>query len=164
MTSPHIPVLTPLVKGRHKLLAAIVLVLGVVLIAAVFLSHRGLYQIYRFRQEKAHLDQENARLAAENDRLARTIDRLQNDPEMIQDLIRRELNFIKKNEMILQLPPTVGGKAAPGAPSAKPGPEAPAPPKNGAPVAAAAAGSRALLEEAPKPGSAPNGHTPPRSD
>ena len=44
-------------------------------------SHRGFYQIYRFRQERLQLEQENARLAAENARLARTIDRLQHDPE-----------------------------------------------------------------------------------
>ncbi len=51
------------------------------------------------------LEQENARLAAENTRLARTIDRLQHDPVLIQDLIRQELNFVKKNEIIFQFPP-----------------------------------------------------------
>ena len=51
------------------------------------------------------LEQENTRLAAENDRLARTIDRLQHDPVFIQDLIRQELNFVKKNEIIFQFPP-----------------------------------------------------------
>ena len=62
--------------------------------------------------ERLHLDQENARLAEENARLARTIDRLQHDPEMIQDLIRRELNFVKKNEIIFQLPPDGQSKPA----------------------------------------------------
>jgi cell division protein FtsB len=81
------------------------LALGLVLVIFVFFSHRKLYQIYRLRQEKSRLERETHRLAEENARLARTIDRLNNDPGMIQDLIRRELNFVKKNEIIIQLPP-----------------------------------------------------------
>jgi cell division protein FtsB len=91
-------------------LAVAAVVVGVLVVASVIFSHRGLYQIYRFRQEKIRLDQENARLAEENARLTRTIVRLQNDPEMIQEFIRRELNFIKKNERIFQLPPGWEGK------------------------------------------------------
>jgi cell division protein FtsB len=82
---------------------ALVFVTGVTLV--ITFGHRGLVQMYHLRQERLHLDQENAKLAAENDRLARTIDRLQHDPEFIQDRIRQELNFVKKNEIIFQLPP-----------------------------------------------------------
>jgi len=88
-----------------KLVAMVTMVLGLVLVFFVFFSNRGLYQVYRLKQEKARLDAENQRLAEENARLARTVDRLHSDPEMIQDLIRRELNFVKKNEIIIQLPP-----------------------------------------------------------
>jgi cell division protein FtsB len=110
MTSPTSPVKIPKLKENHKLLAGVILVLGAVLVCLVFFSHRGLYQMYRFHQERHHLEQENARLKAENDRLARTIERLHQDPELIQDLIRRELNFVRKNEVIFQLPPEVGAK------------------------------------------------------
>ena len=75
------------------------------MVLVVLFSHRGLYQIYSFRHERLRLEQENTRLAAENARLARTIDRLQHDPVLIQDLIRQELNFVKKNEIIFQFPP-----------------------------------------------------------
>jgi hypothetical protein len=75
------------------------------MVLVVLFSHRGLYQIYRFRHDRQRLEQENARLAAENARLARTIDRLQHDPVFIQDRIRQELNFVKKNEIIFQFPP-----------------------------------------------------------
>lgn len=106
MTSPT----TTEAKGSPKVLAALAVVLGLLVVALVIFSHRGLYQIYHFRQEKNRLDQDNARLAEENARLTRTIVRLQNDPEMIQEFIRRELNFIKKNEIIFQLPPGWEGK------------------------------------------------------
>jgi hypothetical protein len=43
--------------------------------------------------------------------LARTIDRLQHDPVLIQDLIRQELNFVKKNEIIFQFPPEKAANA-----------------------------------------------------
>jgi cell division protein FtsB len=120
MTSPTAPVEGSKVKGSHKLLAGVAIFLGLLMVAVVLFSHRGLYQIYRFGHERLRLDQENARLAEENARLARTIDRLQHDPEMIQDLVRRELNFVKKNEIIFQLPPDGQKKpsAAPAPPSA----------------------------------------------
>ena len=123
MTSPTSPVKIPKLKESHKLLVGVLLVLGAVLVCQVLFSHRGLYQMFRFHQERQHLEQENARLKAENDRLARTIERLHEDPELIQDLIRRELNFVKKNEIIFQLPPQIGAKPQPagGSPQAEPG-------------------------------------------
>jgi hypothetical protein len=81
------------------------------MIMVIVFSHRGFYNVYRFRQEWHRLEQDNLRLAAENDHLARTIDRLQHDPEYIQDQIRQELNFVKKNELIFQFPPEKPGTA-----------------------------------------------------
>ena len=95
-------------KKRHQFLVGVTLSVGLVLAFLVLFSHQSLYRIYRLRLERQSLDQETSRLAAENGRLARTIDRLQHDPEMIQDLIRRELNFIRKNDIIFQLPPEAG--------------------------------------------------------
>lgn len=132
MTSPTVPEETRKVKVSQKLLAGAALTLGVVLALGLLFSHRGLYQIYRFGQERIRLEQENARLAAENARLARTIDRLHHDPEMIQDLIRRELNFVKKNEIILQLPPGGQDKTAPSPATAKAAPPAATSPQAGA--------------------------------
>jgi cell division protein FtsB len=86
----------------------------VAVISIVLFSHKGLYNIYRLSQERTRLERENARLGEENARLARTIDRLQHDPEMIQDLIRRELNYVKKNEIIIQLPDETGKKPVAG--------------------------------------------------
>jgi cell division protein FtsB len=112
MTSPTTPEEPRKVKGSHKFLAGIALTVGLAVALTLLLSQRGLYQIYRFRSERLTLERENARLAAENARLAHTIDRLQHDPEMIQDLIRRELNCVKKNDIIFQLPPDGPDKPA----------------------------------------------------
>lgn len=104
MASSATPKETGKTRVRSKMVATATVILGLVLVLLVFFSHRGLYQVYHLRQEKNRLAWENTRLTEENTRLARTIDRLHNDPEMIQDLIRRELNFVKKNELIIQLP------------------------------------------------------------
>jgi cell division protein FtsB len=109
MTSPESSVETPKVGGSYKLLAGIALIVGVSMVLVIMFSHRGFYNVLRFRQEWQRLEQDNARLAVENDRLARTIDRLQHDPEYIQDRIRQELNFVKKNELIFQFPPDKSG-------------------------------------------------------
>lgn len=111
MTSPGSSVETPKAGGNYKLLAGIALIVGVSMVLVILFSHRGFYNVLRFRQEWLRLEQDNVRLAAENDRLARTIDRLQHDPEYIQDRIRQELNFVKKNELIFQFPPDKPGTA-----------------------------------------------------
>ena len=130
MTSSTAQVEGPKAGGSRKLLVGVGIALGLLMVGVVLFSHRGLYQIYRFRHDQVLLDQENARLTEENARLTRTIDRLQKDPEMIQEFIRRELNFVKKNEIIFQLPPGRETKqavpspatnaASPGEPQAKP--------------------------------------------
>jgi cell division protein FtsB len=155
MTSPTTPVAEPKAKTNHRLLAGGAIFLGVVLVAVLLFSHRGIYQIYRFRQDRVRLDQENARLAADNTRLTRTIDRLQHDPEMIQEFIRRELNFVKKNEIIFQLPPGREHKSsiAPAPPSAAPPEKPPAKPE-ASPTADRTAWVWRFLEGAPK--SSPN--------
>ena len=94
----------PRITGGRKTFLYGSAIFGLAVIFIVLFSHQGFYKIYRLRQERTRLERQNAELAEENARLARTIDRLQHDPEMIQDLIRRELNFVKKNEIILQLP------------------------------------------------------------
>jgi cell division protein FtsB len=109
MTSPSSSVETQKVGGSYKLLVGIALILVVSMVLVILFSHRGFYNVFRFRQEWLRLEQENVRLAAENGRLARTIDRLQHDPEYIQDRIRQELNFVKKNELIFQFPPESPG-------------------------------------------------------
>ena len=111
MTSPSSPVETQKGGRNYRLLGGIALAVGVSMVLVILFSHRGFYNVYRFRQDWLRLEQENARLAAENDRLGRTIDRLQHDPEYIQDRIRQELNFVKPNELIFQFPPEKPGTA-----------------------------------------------------
>jgi len=154
MTSPFAKADSPKAKASPKLLVGVAIILGLLMVAVVIFSHRGLYQIYRFRHERVRLDQENARLAEENARLTRTIDRLQHDPEMIQEVIRRELNFVKKNEIIFQLPPGRETQKSVSSPLSKAAPvdESSAPP-GGQSEAGKGYWSLPFLEGAPQSGS-----------
>jgi cell division protein FtsB len=105
MTSPSPSDETQKVGGGFKFVVGIALTVVLGLVLLTLFSHRGLYQTYRLRNERLRLEQENSRLAAENERLAHTIDRLHHDPVVIQDLIRKELNYVKKNDIIFQFPP-----------------------------------------------------------
>ncbi len=69
---------------------------------------KGLYHLYTLRRERDRLEQENLVLKDEIDRMVKMIDRLRNDQDYIEDTIRRDLRFIKKNEIIYQLEPEVG--------------------------------------------------------
>lgn len=100
----------PRIGGGAKLIVLGSAIFGLAVVLILLFNQNGPYKIYQLRQERTRLDRENARLAEENTRLASTIDRLHHDPEMIQDLIRQELNFVKKNEIIIQLPEPGGAK------------------------------------------------------
>lgn len=91
-------------RGGLKGLAVGALLCLLAVIGVALFSRQGVWEISRLRQELQRLEWENARLAQENRRLALTIERLHQDPVMIQDQIRRELNFLRKNELILHLP------------------------------------------------------------
>lgn len=130
------------IAGRRKLLVLCSVIFGLTVVFVLLFSQHSLYKIYQLRQERNRLDRESVRLLEENTRLARTIDRLHNDPEMIQDLIHRELNFVKKNEIIIQLPEARGPKPPAGVmPQSRP-----SPPKQ---EKAGTAGARQAAKKAP---------------
>jgi cell division protein FtsB len=137
---------------RLKKAGKIMLILAVVGVCTwgvqyyLFFSPHGPFELNRLIQERDRLEQENARLAEENTRLARTIIRLQNDPAMIMDLIRRELNFIRKNEVILQLPPKPGTQAV----TASILPDKPSPPPAAKPGSGSVKGERKGQKSAKK--------------
>ncbi|MFP3868525.1 MAG: FtsB family cell division protein [Desulfobacteraceae bacterium] len=85
--------------------------LGCLVLAGILLfGNKGLYQLYKLSQERDRLEQKNQEVKAENERLLKTIERLQNDQEMIKDIIRSELHYIKPNERIYHLKPEMGSR------------------------------------------------------
>lgn len=118
----------------------LLLLLAAVMGTMLVFGHTGLYHLYQLRQERDRLLASNLSLRDENETMLKAIDRLQHDREFIEDIIRRELNYIKANEIIFQLAPEVGAPPqslpAPGASppaakvSRKPSLSAPLPARN----------------------------------
>lgn len=88
-----------------KFFWALLLLMTFAMGGLLLFGNKGLYHLYKIRQEREELLQVNLNLKDDNERLVKIIDRLQNDQEFIEDTIRKELNFIKKNEIIYQLEP-----------------------------------------------------------
>ena len=92
-------------SSQVKILGALLLLLGLAGACFIIFGERGLYRLYQLHQERDRLERQNAVLQEENIRLASTIARIRRDPEMMQDLIRRELNFVREHDLIFELTP-----------------------------------------------------------
>jgi len=79
----------------------------------VFSDHG--YLVYRQElQQVEQLRQEMARMREEREQLARRVLRLRDDPEALEELIRRELGYVYKDEYMLIRPEATGqGDRAP---------------------------------------------------
>jgi len=84
---------------------SILLLVGLGLAGTLVFGNKGLYHLYKLSQERDRLLRTNQTVKAENERLWKTIERLQHDQEMIEDMIRRELHYIKPDERIYHLNP-----------------------------------------------------------
>jgi len=85
---------------RRKILFAIVGTAMCGLLLVVVFGDNGWLELRRMRATHAGLIQENNRLMFENQRMYRSIERMQSDPEFIEDVARRELGMIRRDELI----------------------------------------------------------------
>lgn len=93
---------------------SIFLVLSIFAFLAFFLfiifGNHGLVDLYHLKAERDSLLKENAKLEKENISLYREIDRLRNDPEYVENVARRELGVIGKEEIIIKVKKKKKGK------------------------------------------------------
>ena len=83
----------------------IIITVGIlVLIGFLFvlgLGKRGAVDLYHLKLEKDHLEKANLELEKENEQRYRTIERLKHDPDFVEDIARKELGMIRKDEFII---------------------------------------------------------------
>ncbi len=96
-----------------KLLRIPLLMLSVSLVGAAWLwfGDSGFVRLYRTETERQDCLDRIHRLAAENEGLFEEIERLRTDMNYLESVARRELNFIKENEVIYRFESP--GKAPP---------------------------------------------------
>lgn len=93
---------------RQRILISIAAVLLVSLFFFTIFSEHGLMDLNLLKKEKNTLVEKNEQLARENLSLSVEIDRLENDPKYIENVARRELGMIGKDELILKPKKTPG--------------------------------------------------------
>jgi len=85
----------------------ILLSLGMVVIFSFFLlvifGDDALIELNRVKRERNILIKKNEELARENNSMYTEIERLRHDPEYIENVARRELGMIGKNEIIFKV-------------------------------------------------------------
>ena len=88
-------------RNQGIVLSIVALFLCSLLFFIIFSEH-GLADLNILKKEKAELILENQRIAEKNQTLSIEIDRLKNDLEYIENVARRELGMIGKDEMIVK--------------------------------------------------------------
>ena len=85
---------------RRRILKAVFLLAGCVLVIDALVGDKGLLAMIQARQEFRNLEQSLADVRAENARLRDEARRLREDPSAVEDLARRELGLIKPGEQL----------------------------------------------------------------
>ena len=87
---------------RQRVILSITAFMLAALFCFTIFSEHGLMDLHLLKQERDSLHEANEKLARENLSLSVEIDRLENDPDYIEDVARRELGMIRKDELILK--------------------------------------------------------------
>lgn len=87
---------------RQRIILSITAFFLAALFCFTIFSEHGLLDLNRLKHERDSLQESNEQLAQDNLYLSAEIDRLENDPEYIEDVARRELGMIRKDELILK--------------------------------------------------------------
>jgi cell division protein FtsB len=71
----------------------------------IVFGENGLTDLYKLKMEKDNLLKKNDELKKENLSLYREIERLKNDTGYVEDVARKELGVIGKDEVIIKIKP-----------------------------------------------------------
>ena len=71
----------------------------------IVFGENGLTDLYKLKTKKDNLTTKNEELKKENLSFYREIERLKNDPGYVEDVARKELGVIGKDEVIIKVKP-----------------------------------------------------------
>lgn len=88
---------------KHKILLSIGMAVIFSFFLLVIFGDDALLKLNRVKRERSILIKKNEELARENNSMYTEIGRLKHDPEYIENVARRELGMIGKNEIIFKI-------------------------------------------------------------
>jgi len=87
---------------KHKILLGIGIGVVFSLFLLIIFGNNAMLELNQLKEERDNIIERNKELALNNNSMYNEIKRLKDDPEYIENIARRELGMIKKNEIILQ--------------------------------------------------------------
>ena len=91
-----------MIPKKNILLAVAIVVLFLLLMFILFSEH-GLSDLNRLKAERDGLLKKNTEQIQQNLSLCREIERLKNDPEYVENVARKELGVIGKDEVVIKV-------------------------------------------------------------
>jgi len=88
-----------------RLFLASLFIIGSVVVWLAFGQH-GFIHLYRVGKERQACEQRIKKLVEENQALFDEIQRLRTDPEYVEHVVRKELGFVRENEIIYRFQET----------------------------------------------------------
>jgi len=93
-------------KISVKIIVSVLFFCVVLTLAAfLFFGQRGIAHLVTLQEQFAALEAENQRIVRDNLRLQHEIDQLNDNLAYIEDIARKQLGLVKKDELVYQLQP-----------------------------------------------------------
>jgi len=91
-------------EDRERIIRYLVVFLLCLFLLFLVFGDQGLIHYYRLEKERAEIEEKLKRLEMENRLLAEEVERLQGDAQHLERVIRREMGFVKDNELLVIVP------------------------------------------------------------
>ena len=96
---------TPEAKGRHSLFSKLALLVVLLILGVALFGEKGVVRRVKLMRESEALKEEVRALKEDNTRLREEIEALRSDHRYLEQLARRELGMVRKDEIIYQFRP-----------------------------------------------------------
>jgi cell division protein FtsB len=93
------------VSYKKNILLVLAIVTMCLMLLFIVIGENGISDLYRLKKQKENLSQKNDELKKENITYYREIERLKHDPRYVEDVARKELGVIGKDEVIIKVKP-----------------------------------------------------------
>ncbi len=88
---------------KQKILISVVLLTMFNLLLVIVFGEKGLVDVTLLQAELQQIEQQNENLNRENVTLYREIDRLKNDPAFVENIARKELGMVGREEVVFKI-------------------------------------------------------------
>jgi cell division protein FtsB len=93
------------VRLKKKIMFVLAIMTMFLMLLFIVFGENGVMDLHHLKSEKDNLSKKNDELKKENISFYREIERLKHDPRYVEDVARKELGVIGKDEVIIKVKP-----------------------------------------------------------